>query len=259
MTELKRWTEDGAPESIARLLEAASNERPTQASLAKSLSAATLGIGTLAGSSAASGAALGVTTKATLFGGAMWIKTGVFVAGVAVTATGGVFVASSSEPSAARPAESASRAIDSTPAPPAPPAPEASRVLEPPAAVTAPAVSAPVPAPAQRSPGAAKLALEEATPIEDADQLADEVRWVDDARAALAGGRGEEALRLLDSYDQRYRPRGFAPESLYLRMRALVSLGRGEEARAVASRLARSYPATTQAARARELLNDPIP
>jgi hypothetical protein len=256
VTELKRWTDDGAPENVARLLEAASNERPTQASLAKSLSAAALGLGALAGSSTASGAALGVATKATLFGGATWLKTGVFVAGIAVVTTGGVYVATSPVPVASQPTVSTPRA---SAAAPAPPAPDVSRAIEPWAPATASVGPAPRPAPAQLSPGAPKPALAATTPLEAADQLAEEVRWVDGARAAVAAGQGAEALRLLDGYDQRYRSRGFAPESLYLRMRALVSLGRGEEARTVASRLLRSYPATPQAARARELLNDPIP
>jgi hypothetical protein len=259
VTELKRWTEDGAPESVARLLDAASNERPTQASLAKSLSAAALGLGALAGSSSASGAALGVATKATLLGGATWLKTGVFVAGIAVATTGGVYVATSPVPAASQPTVSTPRASAAAPALPAPPAPEMSRAIEPWTPATASVGSAPMPAPAQVSPGAPKPALEATTPLEDADQLAEQVRWVDGARTAVAAGQGAEALRLLDGYDQRYRSRGFAPESLYLRMRALVSLGRREEARAVASRLLRSYPATPQAARARELLNDPIP
>jgi hypothetical protein len=262
VTELKRWTEDGAPKSVARLLEAAANERPTQASLAKSLSAAALGLGALAGSSSASGAALGVATKATLLGGATWFKTGVFVAGIAVVTTGGVYVATSPVPAASQPTVSTPRPSAAAPAPPAPavsPAPEVSRAIEPWTPATASVGPTPRPAPAQLSPGAPKPALEATTPLEAADQLAEEVRWVDAARAAVAAGQGAEALRLLDGYDQRYRSRGFAPESLYLRMRALVSLGRGEEARAVASRLARSYPATPQAARARELLNDLIP
>jgi hypothetical protein len=250
MTDLKRWAEDGAPDSVRRLLEAASNERPSEASLAKSLSVAALGIGTLVGSSSASGAAIGAA-KTTLLASTAWIKTGVVVTAFAA-ATGGVYVAASRAPSATEPPKSVPRVAMANAAP----------RTQPFAGETAPTPSPVSPVPAAAAPrvtAPSKITSGETPRVEDADQLAEEVRWVDRARAAVASGRSVEALGLLDSYDSRYASRGFAPESLYLRMRALLALGRDDEARKVASRLSRSYPATPQAARARELLKDSIP
>jgi hypothetical protein len=250
MTDLKRWAEDGASDSVLRLLEAASNERPSEASLAKSLSVAALGIGTLVGSSSASGAAIGAAAKTTLLAGTAWIKTGVFVAAFAVAATGGVYVASSRPPITPQPSKPVSRVAVPSSAPRTPEFARATAPAPPPvSSASAPPRLAPTP----------KTRAGDTPRVEDADQLAEEVRWVDQARAAVASGRSAEALRMLDTYDSRYPSRGFAPESLYLRMRALLALGRGDEARNVASRLERSYPATPQAARARELLKESIP
>jgi TolA-binding protein len=84
--------------------------------------------------------------------------------------------------------------------------------------------------------------------------LAEEVALVDRARGALARGDAPTALAVLDDYDARFRPRKFAPEALYLRMEALLRLGQTSAARAVADRLATTYPSSPNAARARQVL-----
>jgi hypothetical protein len=85
--------------------------------------------------------------------------------------------------------------------------------------------------------------------------LAEEVRSVDRARSLVAAGRAAEALRVLDAYDRRFSEHRFAPEALYLRMEALVLVGRTAEARATAERLLASYPKSLNGARARALLS----
>lgn len=59
MTELKRWTEEGAPESIERMLHAAEAEQPSAASLANAL--ASLGIAGAVASAASGAAATGTS------------------------------------------------------------------------------------------------------------------------------------------------------------------------------------------------------
>jgi hypothetical protein len=88
----------------------------------------------------------------------------------------------------------------------------------------------------------------------DVETLTEEVRNVDRARAALAAGRPAQTLAVLDEYERRFPQRRFAPEALYLRMEALVSLGRTVEARSAAQRLLASYPGTPNGARARAVL-----
>ena len=93
----------------------------------------------------------------------------------------------------------------------------------------------------------------------DAERLAEEVRAVDRARSALAEGRAAETLSALDEYDARFVGRKFAPEALYLRMQALLSLGRKADARSTAERLVRAFPKSPHTARARRVLSETNP
>lgn len=93
----------------------------------------------------------------------------------------------------------------------------------------------------------------------DRERLAEEVRAIDDASAALNSGRATQTLTLLDEYDRRYRERRFAPEALYLRMEALAQLGRLASARQIAERVLSTYPNSPQSERARWLLKQTNP
>ena len=88
----------------------------------------------------------------------------------------------------------------------------------------------------------------------DAERLAEEVALVDQARGALARGDGSAAIAALDQYEARFTQRKFAPEALYLRMEALLKLGRTSAGRAVAARLVAGYPRSPHTARARQVL-----
>jgi hypothetical protein len=122
-------------------------------------------------------------------------------------------------------------------------------VTEPVADVT-PSVAKPKAAPAPHSRTAAPQEAE--APV-DAEKLAEEVRVID-PRSALAAGRATDALTALDEYDARMAPRRFQPEALYLRMQALLALGRKTDARSTAARLVRSFPQSPHTARARRVL-----
>ena len=92
--------------------------------------------------------------------------------------------------------------------------------------------------------------------IERADDgLERELQLVDGARAAIAG-RPAEALRLLDQHARAYPAGQLALERDLLRVEALVSLGRHDEAALFARSLADRAPRSLQAQRAAKLVGD---
>jgi hypothetical protein len=93
----------------------------------------------------------------------------------------------------------------------------------------------------------------------DTEQLAEQVALVDRARGALANGDAPGALAALNQYDAQFARRKFAPESLYLRMEALLREGRTSAARDVAQMLVQSYSTSPHAARARQVLAQTTP
>jgi hypothetical protein len=274
MTNPKRWVDDGAPRNVEHLLRAAQAERPDEASLARSLSAVGVGLGVTsaaAGAKAAGTAAsLGGTAKATLpITGAVLAKWTALVATVATVAFGAAEVATDLSSHRGQ-APSASVRLPARTRPSPNSLPPSSSVLGAPvvaqrspseeAAPAAPNSEVPRETRAAAPASAAQPEAGPATPAAssgavDADTLAEEVKSVDRARAALARGEAAQTLLVLDDYERRFRTRGFAPEALYLRMEAYSSLGRLAEARATAERLLGSYPNSLHGARARTLLS----
>jgi hypothetical protein len=255
MNEPKRWIEEGPPEVVGRLLAAAEAEKPSESSLRRVLVGVGAGLGATgaaatAGAVATAGTGAALATGKAVAAGA-WVKW-VFLSVAAVGAgTAAVRQASKSSEApaavltAATAPKSAPLATLVTPSVAAtgaaPPAVEEPAVEEP---RKPPVVVASKPAP---TPGAVEAPI-------DAERLAEEVRAVDRARSALASGRAAETLAALDEYDARFGGRRFAPEALYLRMQALLSLGRKAEARSVAERLVRGFPKSPHTARARRVL-----
>jgi hypothetical protein len=253
MSEAKPWLEEDAPLEIELLIRAARAEKPSEASLQRSLSAvgiATLGAaaGTGAGGTAAS---LGspATSLSPLTAGmvAKWATLGAALGTLAVgtaTVAPRVWEEVQSGPPASQPlgppgatATSAARLAPAAPA--ADPHPTLSVAPNP----LAPSARAPRVVPAAPSVSAAD------------ETLIEEVRSVDRARAALAAGRPGDALARLDEYERDFVEHRFAPEALYLRMEALVSLGRTEQARTVAETLLARHPNSPHGARARVVLS----
>jgi hypothetical protein len=272
MTEPKRWIDEGPPEAIGRLLEAAASEKPAEASVTRTLGVLGVGVGVAGAASTAgastAGAALGVASVGKASGVfalgtfAKWavLATAVTAAGVA----GNVVMSREVAPSAARaPLAPVSTAVTAAPKPPRPPS-----ELAPIAPVVAVAPSAQPgepepPAVARVAPTTTPKTVTRSAPVEeapiDAERLAEEVALVDQARGALARGDAGAALRALDEYDARFSERRFAPEALYLRMESLLRLGKSEAARAVAERLAKRFPSSPHTARARQVLTQTNP
>jgi hypothetical protein len=244
MSELKRWTDDGASDEVRSLLTAAGAEQPSRSSLGRTLTAVAAGVVLSAGSATASGAAVGVGAKLAALAGDVVVR---WVVATTVLTTGGaaaVAVFHEPTPKHAPVQRAPVVAMSATPSQVPPP-----RAIPP----TSPTAGAEPPVSAEK-PAAHDSVSPSASAAEPLDPLAEELSFVDGARGALAAGQPLAALQALDRYDAGSPRRGFASEALYLRMRALLALGRGEEARVVAGRLASSYPNSPQAARARQVL-----
>jgi len=286
MNEPKRWLDDGAPEAVGQMLRAADNERPSPAALDQALAGVAVGAGILSSASGAAGAS--ATLKGALLANSVFLKWSLIGALVTVGA-GGLAVGfsapfssphdepvaspASSTPSGAK-APRAPGAEEQRGEPPAPSAPKAEPNLDdtpgtaPPG--TAPPAAAPPAAnargttdgrqarrPMEALKGASASAVD--TGVVDVEVLAQETKLVDRARAELGAGQAAGALFTLDEYQTRFpRPR-YAPEALYLRMEALLLLGKTQAARQVATRLAASHPSSPHAARAEAVLKTTIP
>lgn len=75
------------------------------------------------------------------------------------------------------------------------------------------------------------------SPSGDEDLLAREVRSIAAARKAMAAGDADQALRELDGYDRIPRAQTLRPEARMLRLQALASAGRVNEARRLGAAL----------------------
>lgn len=259
MSEPKRWLEESIPRDVERLVRAAQAEQPGEASLERTLAALGIGLGatgvaTAAGAAAASvNATAKVTAPITVGLLAKWAAYGATLGtlsvGAATIARNPPWLAPA--PSVEPPAQLRPDSIRVAPPVPDPAvvAPgSAGSVTEP---VTAPPAGAAA-APASGMPlGAAPAAVAASDASLGAETLAAEVKTVDRARAALASGRAAQTLTVLDEYERNFSEGRFAPETLYLRMEAFVSLGRMAQARAAAGRLLTSYPNGPHSARAR--------
>lgn len=268
MTEPKRWLDEGAPRDIEHLMRAARGDQPSNASLRRTLTALGVGLGTtsIAPIAAGAGTAAGVggTLHATAVTGGLLAKWAAFGMVLGTFVAGAATIARLSTPKSEAPAPSvASRA----PNPPDAARAAAQNEEHPAARSVAPSAVEPVLSPsgaraastgvstgdAPSSEAPARVPSVAAAP--DAETLAMEVQSVDGARAALAAGRAAETIARLDEYERRFPTRRFGPEALYLRMEALVALGRTAPARAAAERLLATYPESPNGVRARAVLS----
>jgi TolA-binding protein len=271
MTELKPWIEDGAPEGVARLLEAARVERASDESLNRTLAAAGVGgvtastTGATAGSASASAV---LETKASMLlgtaGALKWMVVGASLGAAAVATV--TENRAPDPPVAASPGARPSARTLGVPSSLQFAAPTPAVLPESPRAETTsiasePSKSATAPPPRVITPEKPRPDVQDdGPPAEmDSERLAEEIRAIDSANQALASGRTAQALAALDDYDRRYAERRFAPEALYLRMEALARSGRAVEARTIAKRLATMYPNSPQSTRARVVLSETIP
>ncbi|CAN92523.1 hypothetical protein sce2364 [Sorangium cellulosum So ce56] len=232
MSDPKRWNQEGggAPPGARELLRAAAPIRPmTSAELARTAAR-------VAPLETAAGAAAGATMPA-------WIK-GIFLAAGIGAGGAGLHAALGEAPSAAAPppvltdlplerllSRAEGRAAAGSPSAEAPSA-EAPR--PPPSALRREAPPSPRPA---------APALE-ATAAADGDDLVRESNLVDASRAALAQDPGA-ALAALERHQAEFPKGRLAEEREFIAIRALVRLGRADEARARAAAFFARYPSSS--------------
>lgn len=259
MNEPKRWLDDGASEEIARLLRAASDERPAATAVERAV--ASVVVGAVVSGAAIGSASAGVSAAAKVAPMASGIFLKWTLLGSLVAIGAGGLATSLSRPASdpvARPAPPATGKPGTLPSTAGTGAPQEPAVDPDQVGPSRLASSAePRRGGEVRRPSSSKVlpAPAEETAVVDVELLARETMLVDRARAELAAGRTGPALVILDEYQAQFpRPR-YGPEALYLRMEALLAQGNQQAARQVANRLASSYPQSPHAARAEALLS----
>ncbi|WP_437337585.1 hypothetical protein [Sorangium sp. So ce394] len=240
MSDPKRWKQEGggAPLGARELLLAASRPRPmTSAELART-AARVAPLATSAGA--------GATVP-------MWIK-GIFLA-VGLGAGGaGLYAALDDGRSAAAPLTDLpleqlfSSARGGLPAAAPPPAPEPAPA---PAAEPAPAPVARREAPRNARPAAP---APDAIAAVDNDDLVRESNLVDQSRAALAQDPAA-ALAALARHEADFPKGRLAEEREFIAIRALMRLGRADEARARAAAFVARYPSSSFAEPVRRIVS----
>lgn len=265
MSEPRRWLDDpdGAPDDVRALLRDATPTRaPDAAALARVTERVTVAT------------ALGGVTAA----GVTWWKVGALTLGLAASVAALAPRKSHPPPAPiARPAVAVVRPVAAPVVAPsvvqvarpsvAPPAPafSAARVVRVTPAVTPPRRVVAMPAP---SLSAVAPAIHEAPTLHEApaigggghittagatDALAEEARWIEDARRSLDGDPSS-ALRTLRTYPARF-PRGqLQGEARYLTFEALRRSGATSEARAFGEQMLREAPQGPYARRIRSAL-----
>jgi hypothetical protein len=93
-----------------------------------------------------------------------------------------------------------------------------------------------------------------ATASASARGLSDEIALLDATRAALARADGNQALRLLDTYNRDFAHPALGQEATLLRIEALLHAGRRAEAYSLARQIIARQPTGPHAARVRSLL-----
>jgi hypothetical protein len=109
------------------------------------------------------------------------------------------------------------------------------------------------PQPGRREPVASAASSAAALPVGSRTDLAREIVLLDRARNALAAGAPRRALEALDELAH-LPARALAPEATVLRVRALLAVGSGEQAREVVEDFARRAPGSPQVGVLRSLL-----
>ncbi len=250
MSELRRWSEEGATQDEMRLLDAARGDRLSDAARAKMLRRAGISA-TVVAATATSGAAA-AASGASL---ATKIVVGVFAVGVAAGGTWRLTRPASdadgssqaSAPTLAVSTDESSSGDDAAAAP----APRTEETIETASAQASAASAAPVasaPEPVAPAPRAVRP-----RPTGSAS-LAEEVAALEKAREALSSKSPEAALRELGKYDKRFPKGALSSEQTVLRVQALLARGERAKAISVADQFAAANPNSPYARRVQELV-----
>lgn len=227
---------EGATATEQRLLKAASRERPSRDALermARVIGVAPPAIGP--GTSGSSGTETVAPPAAAGWSGALpWVSGAIIAAAVG----GALMMRSGDNPVAPVP-------VVQTPAQVTPPS-------APPKAPSAPDPGSSVAA-SPETPTAATTAPPRARPSASASDLREQIALLDAGRAAMAAGKDERALEILQSYLGKYPAGSFRPEATALKIETLAKLGRNAESRALADRFVAEHGASPLANRVKSV------
>jgi len=230
MSDLRRWSEEGATAEELSLLEVARRRRASPAQRAAVVSAVGVGVATTA--AGAAGAA-GLTTK--LVGLALLASVG---AGVALLQAGAGKPAVAPATTAPVVATSAATVV----------------AAPPPSATPSATPSEPVDAPSEAEPRVAAKAAKPAPA--SSSSLSRELQVLKQAHDALARDNPNGALSALDDYHARFPQGALGAEETVIRVQALLARGDRARAAAVAHQFSAAHPESLYARRVERLVSD---
>jgi hypothetical protein len=235
MSDLRRWTEEGASPEETDLIHASRRERSSETSRRRMLAAVGLGVTTTTTAAAATGASSAAASGAAA-GASILAKLGIGTVLVALAGGGALWATRTPRSTAA---------IGGAP----------------------PAASAEPPEPTAALPHGPSETTETAQPVADAplentkhpkpgakSQLSIEVSALEVAQRALAHD-GRAALRALDRYHAQFPHGSLAAEETVLRVRALLRLGEVDQATTLANAFSARYPESPYARRMQALIH----
>jgi hypothetical protein len=117
------------------------------------------------------------------------------------------------------------------------------------------ALPKPHPLPSAEAPAAVAATPTSMRPSEGAPRLEDELKAVDDARAAFVDHQPSLALNRVETYRHRFPSGHFTAEIDALEIQALAALDRNDEARAKAARFIAEHPESPYAQRVRSAVS----
>ena len=248
MSDLRRWTEEGATDAESSLLEAARRERaPSKtrikvlglaAAVATTTAATNIAATTAAATKSGGLAALTKILAVSLLGG------GIIVGGVIVRETRQAPSRVAPPSPVARPPEPGGWETGRAPVLPAREPP----LESPSAAPSAPAMPAPI-AVVQADTPAHRV-----RPTAPDNPLTREVTALEGAHQALAEHNADEALRLLDRYRLKFPAGALSSEATVLRVQALLMRGDRTGAQALADAFSAAHPESPFGRRLEELI-----
>jgi hypothetical protein len=267
MSDPQRFCEGGGGALEKQVVDSARGQGPSPRlrrqvevalGLAAGLPAATVATNALGASKAAqAGVAAGL---------AKWVGvvsiTGLAAAGATVYVSARAGAGASSLPvpngTVARTSASAPRPPTSAPRSPiaASPAPSTQEAAPPPPATTAAPATTPRSGPAA-APTVPPAPVATVLPSKSAPTLSDELRVLDEARAAMETGDSERALALLDRHDREFASPALAPEAMALRVEVYARRGDREATARLAARFLERFGDRPEAQRVRSLVDAP--
>jgi hypothetical protein len=238
MSELRRWSAEGATSEEVALLEAGRRVQPSETAQARARALRALGagaavatIGTTAPLAAATKSGLTLASKVLILS---LVGSGVVAGAVAVR---------TSHP---RTAPTAGAELPG----PRPQSPDPARPEAIATSVDPPAASVPVAV----SPAPSAGRTRSARPTSSSDQLTRETKALELAHRALAEHDPRTALGILDRYRAQFPDGSLASEAVLLRVQALLAIGDRAGAQALADSYSAANPGTPYSRRIKEIV-----